>query len=555
MTRDADGFVDSPGRAARALGAVMSIACAAGAFAQQSVVDSLHNLSASGPGRIRAASEPQVCIFCHTPHGSSPVEPLWNRAAPVVPYTVYSSSALDARPGQPTGASKMCLSCHDGSIALGSVLSRDQEIRMAGVITTLPPGGANLGTDLSDDHPISFVYDSALATRDGRLADPHALRPGLHLDRDGEMQCTTCHDPHDDSFDHFLVMDNTDSALCIACHQIADTTVTAHEDCRACHRPHSAPSGPFLLTAEAVTETCTACHDGSVTGAADIAADLMKVSVHDTDRPVDPADRAAHATCIDCHDAHTMMVGAPARAPVAAANFGQPVVDEAGGHGGTVATYEYEVCFRCHDDDDPILGFSLAPTASRAIVQPSVKREFDPTGPSYHPVVAAGRNSDVPSLRAGMTESSLVLCSDCHGSDTSRKAGGSGPNGVHGSNSPPLLLARYETLDFTPESSAAYALCYRCHERDGAGGILSDASFPHRLHVVDARTPCSACHDAHGIDPTQGTLRNNSHLINFDTSIVFPDPVTGRREFVDMGTFSGSCTLSCHGVPHSPLEY
>jgi len=170
-------------------------------------------------------------------------------------------------------------------------------------------------------------------------------------------------------------------------------------------------------------------------------------------------------------------------------------------------------------------------------------------------VMAAGRNTDVPSLRPGWTEGSLVLCSDCHGSDGSRKAGGSGPNGVHGSNYAPLLLARYETIDYTPESSVAYALCYRCHKRDGAGGILGDASFPHRVHVVGARATCATCHDAHGISSAQGNPRHNSHLINFDTSIVFPDPVTGRREFTDQGRFSGSCALSCHGVAHSPLGY
>ena len=191
---------------------------------------------------------------------------------------------------------------------------------------------------------------------------------------------------------------------------------------------------------------------------------------------------------------------------------------------------------------------------SRQIAQTSTARQFDPSNPSFHPVVAAGRNGDVPSLRSGWTEGSLVLCSDCHGSDTSRKAGGSGPNGVHGSNYPGLLLGRYETIDDTPESSAAYALCYRCHERDGYDGILSDRSFPHSTHVVDSRTPCSVCHDPHGISSAQGNRINNSHLINFDTSVVQPDPF-GRMEFVDQGRFSGSCNLTCHGVVHSNLGY
>jgi hypothetical protein len=148
-----------------------------------------------------------------------------------------------------------------------------------------------------------------------------------------------------------------------------------------------------------------------------------------------------------------------------------------------------------------------------------------------------------------------VLCSDCHGSNDSRKAGGFGPNGVHGSIYAPILLERYDTLDFTPESSVTYALCYRCHQRDGFGGILQDVSFPHKIHVVDARTPCSACHTAHGVSSAQGNRINNSHLINFDTSIVFPDPITGQLEYRSEGMFSGSCTVTCHGTSHINQRY
>jgi len=533
---------------------LLGVGLAAGpAAGQQSVVDSVHNLSSSGPGRIRAVAEPEVCIFCHTPHRSLPVQALWNRESAGVPYTVYSSSALQAEPGQPTGASKLCLSCHDGSIALGSVLSRDQIIRMAGGITTLPPGASNLGTDLSDDHPISFRFDPALAGSDPQLMDPHALPPGVRLDGDGELQCTSCHDPHDNSFGDFLVMDNRDSALCTACHRVGHTTIRAHEQCSACHQPHSAPSGPFLLVEATVTDTCMRCHDGSVHGAASLLAELSKVSVHDTAPPIDPLEGEAGTTCTDCHEPHTMQVGPPARAPALAACLGEPAGDASSAGRVEAATYEYQVCFRCHGDQS--VRRRAAPLVSRQLVQTSTRLQFDPSGPSYHPVVAAGRNPDVPSLRPPWNEGSLMLCSDCHGSSDSRKAGGSGPNGVHGSNYPPLLLDRYERLDFTPESSYAYALCYQCHERNGFGGILRDVSFPHSVHVVDARTPCSVCHTAHGVSSAQGNTVNHSHLINFDTAVVFPDPLTNRIEYRSEGMFSGSCTLTCHGRPHLDERY
>ena len=38
-----------------------------------SVVDTAHNLSATGTGNVRAVSEQEICIFCHTSHSSSSV--------------------------------------------------------------------------------------------------------------------------------------------------------------------------------------------------------------------------------------------------------------------------------------------------------------------------------------------------------------------------------------------------------------------------------------------------------------------------------------------------
>ena len=106
------------------LTSLLLCAIAVPAFAQQnSIVQSKHNLSAGSMNSIRASSEEEICIFCHTPHNSAPIQPLWNRNIPVSAYTVYASNSLSAIPGQPTGSSKLCLSCHDGTIALGSVLS------------------------------------------------------------------------------------------------------------------------------------------------------------------------------------------------------------------------------------------------------------------------------------------------------------------------------------------------------------------------------------------------------------------------------------------------
>lgn len=155
--------------------------------AMASVIDSKHNLSSSGPGPVKAINETQVCVFCHTPHGGDQTAgaPLWNRLLSTATYTPYISSSTDANqpPGQPGASSKVCLSCHDGTLAIGVVGNlngRAATIDMNGTTNGFMPDGtvpgtgysSNLGTDLTNDHPISFTYDSTLATNDGELRTP-----------------------------------------------------------------------------------------------------------------------------------------------------------------------------------------------------------------------------------------------------------------------------------------------------------------------------------------------------------------------------------------------
>ncbi len=277
---------------------------------QSSIVNSPHNLSATGPGAIRAASEQEICIFCHTPHNAAPVQPLWNRNVPVGSYRVYSSTSLKAKPSQPTGSSKLCLSCHDGTIALGRVFSRNQPIAMTGAVAVLPQGSrANLGTDLRGNHPISFRYDTQLVGKNPKLKGPAALPAATRLDAQQEMQCTTCHDAHNDSLGNFLVMDNSTSQLCSSCHIQGSTSVTRHQQCATCHQSHRAPSGAYLLRTSKVSETCLLCHSGGTTQpqGANIAADLRKFSIHDTNSAIDiPDPYPSNVTCADCHEPHTM---------------------------------------------------------------------------------------------------------------------------------------------------------------------------------------------------------------------------------------------------------
>lgn len=514
-------------------GAVMALG-ALGA-SPYSVLNTVHNLSSGGPGTVRAASEEQVCIFCHTPHSATSAEPLWNRNLPTAAYQVYASSTLKAAPGQPTGTSKLCLSCHDGIIATGNVISRSAPITMSGGATTLT-GVTNLGTDLRDDHPISFTYDATLVGKNPKLKNPTALPATVKLDRTGQLQCRTCHDPHNNTLGKFLVMDNSSSQLCNTCHIMGTTTVVDHVQCGNCHKSHTAPSGPFLLKAGKITDTCLLCHNGGATPpqGPNVGADLLKARKHDTSSTVAQFTPPDNVNCTDCHDGHTMTT-TTATAPNLFGNFGKVAGITASGSAINPATYQYQVCFRCHADQRA----TLAPAVvARRIIQTNTRLEFDPSAISYHPVEAAGKNTTVPSLIAPLTVSSIIYCSDCHQSNTSKAAGGTGPNGTHGSVNAPLLIAPYN-------STASTGLCLRCH----SSTILNSSSSTFPRHSTHRSYPCTDCHDPHGISSTQGTVTNNAHLINFNTAVVTANG--GILAWTQTSKGHGNCRLNCHGENHS----
>lgn len=182
-----------------------------------------------------------------------------------------------------------------------------------------------------------------------------------------------------------------------------------------------------------------------------------------------------------------------------------------------------------------------------------MRQKFGPTSASFHPVITTSPSLDTVSLVPGLTRGAVIRCTDCHNNDSGPRAGGGGPDGPHGSIHASLLERNYTVRDDISESQFEYALCYKCHQRSS---ILSNDSFPsHRQHIADERTPCSACHDPHGISPIQGLGSDHTHLINFDTRIVRPDSATGRMEFRDRGRRAGSCTLECHGSEHNDRTY
>jgi predicted CXXCH cytochrome family protein len=543
-----------------------------------SVVYSKHDLSTFGPGPVRALEESRVCIFCHAPHNARPDAPLWNRSDPRTHYRIYDSTSTDARIDQPGPSSKLCLSCHDGSIALGLVLSRPPTDPIKLTHTFMPSGESNLTNDLSDDHPVGFRYDRTLSNRDPQLRPPQLVDHRIPLGERGELECIACHDPHNNELGDFLRIPEQRGALCRSCHDMTGWEVSAHalsprrvpeyvtngerlpynsladNACRSCHLSHNAPQRQQLLYAQA-SQLCINCHNGVT--ASDIQPVINQRYGHtidwfSRDKPDVNRRRVVdhRVGCEDCHNPHAVQKN-PAPQAFQAASQGIIVppamqavsgVNLAGLPTDRAALY-YEVCFKCHADRPVVIRNR---TPRQVDTGGNVRVQILPTAASAHPLAyPAGDSTDVPSLVPAQRARQFIGCQDCHNNPNAAGVGGFEASGPHGSTFPHLLVARYETEGRVTESPQAYALCYQCHDRNS---ILNDESFPtHRRHIVNGRATCSSCHAPHGVP---GSPTNHSHLVNFDLRVV-----RGERRFIDRGRFAGSCTLTCHGVRHVNFNY
>lgn len=338
-----------------------------------------HNLSTTSPNAAtRANSETQVCVFCHTPHGATAgVNPLWNRSVATTGYTRYTSSSLDSTiigaagfNDQPAGSSVLCLSCHDGQVALGNVNVlngvSNAKISVSGSINTTMPAGdgvatgftRHLGKDLTNDHPISVTYNDTLAVRDGELARmsttgivqrdtgtsgaligirTSGYKPKLPLQSTGtvngsrgQVQCGTCHDPHlFDSADpnrKFLRLNRLQSntnptatfseandIMCLACHTKLGTTwvQSAHADKDVANETYSNATeatrrGFITNTTSVANASCLNCHDTHTVSG---ARRLLREGTTSTATPKSGGNPAQEETCYQCHSSTKIISG------------------------------------------------------------------------------------------------------------------------------------------------------------------------------------------------------------------------------------------------------
>lgn len=347
-----------------------------GGVAMASVIDSKHNLSASGPGPVKATSEKQICVFCHTPHGAnqSAGAPLWNHALSGATYTPYFSLSMDANPlpGPPGASSKVCLSCHDGTLAVGTVgvLGGKSPVAIAmggtGAGGVMPDGSGastgftrNLGIDLSNDHPISFNYDTTLggvSGTDGELRTVPVTdgtttvvgnrtaseRPTFPLEAN-QVQCITCHDPH------------ISSKLSL-------------KFLRGNRLQKATPVGGLYIASSDIM--CIACHDKAGTTWSNSAhsnylvADETYLDADATTREFPSTTKVWEASCLNCHDTHTVQ-GSRRLLREGTNSFASP---KSGGNPAIEQT-----CYQCHSPN----GTSILSQISPPNEVPDIKTDFE----------------------------------------------------------------------------------------------------------------------------------------------------------------------------------
>ncbi|NCP41705.1 MAG: hypothetical protein GW848_14630 [Rhodoferax sp.] len=220
----------------------------------------------SGTGALVPISGLQVglCSICHTPHSAISTQLLWNQKLSTATYTWGDATETTGGTPLPSsanmGPSTKCLSCHDGTVAVGdtaayngSVGGVDATHTFGTVVTRIAQNGVygiGGGTDsMKGNHPIGIPYPLNGATgiyngitvgsqvdHTSFVAMPAApiklyndngsgkISDGAVAGKAG-IECTSCHDPHNKATtDEFFLRGKNhgsslaDGYICLQCH-------------------------------------------------------------------------------------------------------------------------------------------------------------------------------------------------------------------------------------------------------------------------------------------------------------------------------------------------
>ena len=207
-----------------AMGLLMALAVGP---AQAALAGSKHDFTATGGTPIAGVTE--KCKSCHVPHKPLMNVPLWAHALSTYTYNLYgtnasytagNAAAYDASPAGLVGTkSQLCLSCHDGTVAVAGTtyVGAAGNIMWNNNTAAGGLGSASPNNGLMGSHPIAVNYVTVRTAQTAEYADI-AADPDVKLQAN-KVQCTSCHEPHlSVAGTKMLVKSNANSALCTTCH-------------------------------------------------------------------------------------------------------------------------------------------------------------------------------------------------------------------------------------------------------------------------------------------------------------------------------------------------
>ena len=263
------------------------------------IANTRHNLGSNGTavaGQNRTSSTAEICVFCHTPHGASTaaVVPLWNKSMPETStFTTYDdlgTTSLDAATAQVGSVSIACLSCHDGSQAMDTVINAPGSGLGSGTIGVVGNWTGNnqtdgqlngntvalLGTDLRNDHPVSIQYagggisnnthtvtnNVSNAPASTTYGDPDFVVPkGILLNSGNPVWWVeTGGNSTRSKTDIQLYTRNTASTADVGSGFADVDGLQPFVECASCHDPHTESVDTFLRISNDDSAVCLACH-------------------------------------------------------------------------------------------------------------------------------------------------------------------------------------------------------------------------------------------------------------------------------------------------------
>jgi len=264
------------------LGAALVVSSSS-VFAQ--ILGSKHDMSSTGTGQVASSATDEICVYCHTPHGSdiTAPAPLWNRflntSVTYQRYSTLGTATLDGDEAPVGSVSLACLSCHDGQQAMDAVINAPGSggYNAAGAVIG---GGAGttmtgtpipmLGTDMRDDHPISIQYAGGACQGTSADCDPSTAASG-DPDFNTAQYASINSSPQwwvDTGTSGANVREKTDMILYARSDYNTATGTGPAVECGSCHDPHNAStfsstaplSVAFLRLPNTGSQVCLACH-------------------------------------------------------------------------------------------------------------------------------------------------------------------------------------------------------------------------------------------------------------------------------------------------------